>query len=98
MMFVVVSVAVVFFLVSKWIQLNYQPVNVFASVRLCVCVRIGRYREVNPIHNVIYFRIALKTTVQRHILVSFSERARSRDWQNEKRLRDCYVCATDDEM
>ena len=33
----------------------------------CPCV--SRYSKINSIHNVIYFRIALKTTVQRHISV-----------------------------
>lgn len=63
---------------------------------VCVCVCVVGYSEINSIHNVIYFRIALKTTVQRHISVSLSEQARTCEisiGKNEKRSREIARCS-----
>lgn len=59
----------------------------------CVLSGIVKY---NSIHNVIYFRIALKTTVQRHISVSFGERSTIPHsiGKNEKRLREYFTRVT----
>lgn len=58
------SVCVLFFILILINRIKTSKKPAYVCMCVCVCRVHGK---INSIHNVIYFRIALKTTVQRHI-------------------------------